>query len=140
MEQNNLRSTSAQQQLVEALALEAAKSQQVGQVSGALVGQDPLAALGLTAEQLAAHAAATFQQQQVEQQGTVASKSPLPGGFWVFLGSSRKGLAEIDRGFRVLFRAHVFPLCVAQLRQFIQVLDRLLQPLVDRGPLADYCG
>ena len=24
------------------------------------------------------------------------SKSPLPGGFWVFLGSSRKGLAEID--------------------------------------------
>ena len=31
------------------------------------------------------------------------SKSPLPGGFWVFLGSSRKGLAEIDRGFRVFF-------------------------------------
>ena len=30
-----------------------------------------------------------------------ASKIPLPGGFWVFLGSSRKGLAEIDRGFRV---------------------------------------
>jgi hypothetical protein len=29
----------------------------------------------------------------------VASKSPLPGGFWFFLGSSRKGLAEIDRGF-----------------------------------------
>jgi hypothetical protein len=29
------------------------------------------------------------------------SKSPLPGGFWVFLWSSRKGLAEIDRGFRV---------------------------------------
>ena len=33
----------------------------------------------------------------------LASKSPLPGGFWVFLGSSRKGLAEIDRGFRVFF-------------------------------------
>ena len=25
----------------------------------------------------------------------------LPGGFWNFLLSSRKGLAEIDRGFRV---------------------------------------
>ena len=34
----------------------------------------------------------------------LASKSPLPGGFWVFLGSSRKGLAEIDRGLRVFFQ------------------------------------
>jgi hypothetical protein len=29
------------------------------------------------------------------------SKSPIPGGFWVFLGSSRKGFSEIDRGFRM---------------------------------------
>ena len=29
----------------------------------------------------------------------VASLDPFKSGFWVFLGSSRKGLAKIDRGF-----------------------------------------
>ena len=32
-----------------------------------------------------------------------ASLDPLIAGFWVFLGSPCKGLAEIDRGFRVFF-------------------------------------
>ena len=33
------------------------------------------------------------------------SLDPLIAGFWIFLGSSCKRLAEIDRGFRVFFRS-----------------------------------